>query len=299
MPTADEINAQNELEKTKAAAAIEAAKAANEKAQTDQSHTQRIVMLGILGVLLLIIFGTVASSGGEFLLKLKDVEIARGLITFLVAITAISIALVSSIYVMASNENKDEIKERFSYAKDVLATLVGILGTVLGFYFGSLNHPGDTPLSIDIILRGKQLLGHISGAASPYNYSISFAPDSGKSIIQNISKDGWLTEAIPEGISKETSIQIDIVDAKDRKLSKTIKYSPEVKAGSSGANPASTNADDKKDKSVPPPAEGDKSNNLPQSGQSKPPSDGKINPTPATDAAKASPPAVPPASNAN
>ena len=192
-------------------------------------HVQGIVLLVILGILIAIIFATVSSSGGEFLLKLKDIETARGLITFLVVVTPISIALILSVYVMASNEDIVAIKERFTYAKDVLAILVGILGTVLGFYYGALNKGDEQTFSIDAQFPGNQIIAHISGATPPYRYKIIFPGEQSKNASQKVSKDGWITEALPSTLKKDDSIQFDIVDSKDKKLSKAIKYVLEEK----------------------------------------------------------------------
>jgi hypothetical protein len=215
MSTVEEINAQAGLQRAK-----------NEKLK----YVQPIVLLVILGVLLAIIFGTLAYSHGEFLLKLRDIETARGLITFLVAVTAVAIALVLAVYVMASTESREEIKERFTFAKDVLSTLIGILGTVLGFYYGSLSQNQDQQLAFDSQVRGTQLIGHITGAVSPYRYTIAFPGDKADKVTFKASKDGWISETLPGTLKNNDSIQIEILDAKEKKLSKAIKYAPEEKS---------------------------------------------------------------------
>ena len=200
---------------------------------------QGIVLLVILGILFAIMFGTLASSGGEFLQKLKDIEIARGLITFLVVVAAISIALILAVYVLASNENASQIKERFSFAKDVLAILIGILGTVLGFYYGTKDKTDEQVYSVDAQFSGRQMIAHIGGATSPYRYSISFPGDDPKKIVTKVSKDGWINETVPNSLKKDDPVQIEITDAKEKKLSKAIKYISEEKSvtGASEVSP--------------------------------------------------------------
>lgn len=189
--------------------------------------TQGITLVVILGVLLLIMFGTIAYSGGEFLLKLKDIDTARGLITFVVAAGVVSIAAVIAVYVMASTNRMEEIKDRFGYAKDIFAALVGIFGTVLGFYYASQNQASE-PIAADFQIRSDQLIGHISGSAQPYHYTIAFPNDDRKTLQQRVAKDGWIVETIPSSMTKG-AIQIEITDAKERKLSKSIQYAPEEK----------------------------------------------------------------------
>lgn len=208
---------------------IEAQTRLQEASNKQVGYIQGIVLLVILGILFAIIFGTLASSGGDFLLKLKDIEIARGLITFLVVVTAISIALILAVYVLASNEKADQIKERFTFAKDVLAILVGILGTVLGFYYGAKDKNEEVAFSADAQFRGNQMTIHATGATPPYRYTIVFFGEDQKKMTPKVSKDGWLTETIPSTQKRDDPIQAEFIDSKDKKLTKVIKYIPEEK----------------------------------------------------------------------
>jgi len=54
----------------------------------------------------------------------------------LVAVATVGIALVLVVYVVTSDK-KDQVKEGFPLAKEVLTSLIGVLGTIVGFYFGS------------------------------------------------------------------------------------------------------------------------------------------------------------------
>lgn len=90
------------------------------------------VMGGILAGLLLPSLGFRQAMGSP--------EIARGVITFLFAFGTISIALLiaaASYWV----KEPEKLKIRFDYAKDVLMVLIGILGTIIGFYFGKTDGP--------------------------------------------------------------------------------------------------------------------------------------------------------------
>ncbi len=76
------------------------------------------------------------------LIKTAD-DGARVLITFLVAVATVAIAFLAILTAMVIRE----YKERFALAKEVLTLLVGILGTIVGFYFGtaSKSNPDTKP----------------------------------------------------------------------------------------------------------------------------------------------------------
>lgn len=96
-----------------------------------------VVLAGILAGLLFPSLG--------FRKDMADPATARGVITFLFAFGTISIALLiaaASYWVRDS----EELKARFGYAKDILMVLIGILGTIIGFYFGTQdNTPTEQP----------------------------------------------------------------------------------------------------------------------------------------------------------
>ncbi len=98
-------------------------------------------------VLILIALGLYA-SGGQFLLYLQKTEISRGFITFLVAVITVSMALILVVWALTSEADETKFKTRFTSAKEILATLVGILGTILGFYFGSSGTETERQLSL-------------------------------------------------------------------------------------------------------------------------------------------------------
>ncbi len=84
-------------------------------------------------------FGKEKDAAGKFIYNQDDS--ARILITFLVAVATIAIAFMATLTAMVIRE----YKERFALAKEVLTILVGILGTIVGFYFGTANNPASNP----------------------------------------------------------------------------------------------------------------------------------------------------------
>src|SRR4051812_19847824 len=80
------------------------------------------------GVLILIFIAIGIFSSRGFLGSLKDVEIARGLITFLVVFTTVAIALILALYaIVTPNMETTVLKDRFGFGKEILTSLIGIL----------------------------------------------------------------------------------------------------------------------------------------------------------------------------
>ena len=76
-------------------------------------------------------------------------EEARCLITFLFGIATVGIALVIVLAVFLSTGTKEDLAERFRMGKDILAVLIGVLGTIIGFYFGTgLASPPAAPAEV-------------------------------------------------------------------------------------------------------------------------------------------------------
>jgi hypothetical protein len=122
-----------------------------------------------LGSLLLALFGLVVAVAifyglffnPQFFALMAQVNQARGLITFLFAFATIAIILLVAITTFWMP--KDEVQIRFDKAKDLLTILIGVMGTILGFYFGTItsNPPTTTTNAAGISTPGDQ-----SGAGS-------------------------------------------------------------------------------------------------------------------------------------
>ena len=104
----------------------------------DWTQTLLPATFGILGVGLLgiIVWGITDRTEGGFLAQLADEQTARGLITFLIAITTVGIAVILAISTIVLKESPENEK-RFDRGKQVLTILIGVLGTIVGFYFGA------------------------------------------------------------------------------------------------------------------------------------------------------------------
>ena len=108
------------------------------------------ILYSVLGIAILAVIGYVLlQRTGDFLIRLADKEIARGLITFLIALTTVGIAVILAISTILSTASPDDDK-RFDRGKQVLTLLIGVLGTIVGFYFGSAQETkgAHQPLAI-------------------------------------------------------------------------------------------------------------------------------------------------------
>jgi hypothetical protein len=112
-------------------------------------------LLGLFGILItaIIVYGIFYAN---FLSVMAQPDQARGLITFLFSISTIAIFLL--IAVATFWIDKTQVDERFNKAKDLLTLMIGIFGTILGFYYGSLTKD----LSEDNASARSMLLANLS-----------------------------------------------------------------------------------------------------------------------------------------
>lgn len=192
---------------------------------------------GILGLLtfLFFIFGMFWGEG-HLLNTLRETGAARGLITFLVALTTVAIAIILVIFAVASEEGEgNSFKERFALAKEVLTALIGILGTIIGFYYGTAVTQKATKEPVLQVAPSRisdhnpkqgdmiRLNSYVSGGKPPYSYDIIFTPANKlEPVRKKVSSDGYIEEEvkIPEQlpVNAKITFKIDVSDKDGEKV---------------------------------------------------------------------------------
>jgi hypothetical protein len=113
-----------------------------------------VAFMGLAG-LLLVSLG-VPLSTGVLLERLANQDTARGLITFLIAVTAAALFIIMGVSTIVQSDAPDADKQ-FDRGKQVLTMLIGILGTIVGFYYGTAGNPPQTPLKVVDLTVDKPL----------------------------------------------------------------------------------------------------------------------------------------------
>ncbi len=182
---------------------------------------------------------------GLDLKNLGQDAIARGAITYLVSVGTITIAMVLVLFVILSTGTETERKERFTMGKEVLTTLIGVLGTIIGFYYGTTAKEVKTEsvalrvaaveVAPDKPLAGASVRFKITvvGGEQPYTYALSFdrKDGSGKdaipAVVNQTSPDGKITQdiSIPASVSGDVGFQVLVKD----KNGKTYTYNEDWK----------------------------------------------------------------------
>jgi hypothetical protein len=140
---------------------------------------------------------------------------ARGLITFLFSFATIAIIVLVAVAIFWME--KDEVEARFAHAKDVITILVGVLGTVLGFYFGTAS-TGSAPrpsvaavmVTPDSAIGGDKVRvsTQVSGGIAPYQYDVIFESSSGTFDATKMNVAG---RSSPKGdVSEEISVPAQV-----------------------------------------------------------------------------------------
>lgn len=189
------------------------------------------LFVGGLALASVLVYGMFVNT--EFLESMSQADHARGLITFLFAFATIGIMVLMAIALFWLE--KDEIDARFSKAKDLLTILVGILGTVIGFYFGTAAGTGSAASTLAVqaitfrppapVPGGKVSVSTtVSGGSAPYTYDVSFTDVSGRvdatrlSIKGKTSKTGDISEQVtlaPEvSTAAELAVKVSVKDVK-------------------------------------------------------------------------------------
>jgi hypothetical protein len=183
------------------------------------------VALFLIAILMLFALGYGLFGKGHLVDRLAEIEVARGLITYTLALGTIAIAVLLVVGAMLGDEAS---KENFSRGKEVLTVLVGIFGTILGFYYGSEKaEKARLHISPVTIVRSgdkaQSLIATVTGGRAPYRYSIKFKDPDLEDVLNRETLNGIINEVInTSNLSgdKQVSFTIDISDADRNQVSR-------------------------------------------------------------------------------
>jgi len=173
------------------------------------------ILLILLSVFVLILADITGYDNGRVLARMAEHEFARGLITYLFAVTTIgtSVVLVMAALTGALDE------EPYKRGKEILALLLGVFGTIVGFYFGSEAHAGQNAqltlsppfLASTSLLGGAstQLTAYVNGGDGPYLYGYTLESASGITYENPVDPNGWIqTDIVVPAVQKTTAVHL-------------------------------------------------------------------------------------------
>jgi hypothetical protein len=193
-----------------------------------------IVALLIIGSVIAFIGLAIFGWDHGVLRSMSQSTFARGLITYLFAVVTIGTAviLVLSGLLGASDAATEK---RFERGKEILSLLLGVFGTIVGFYFGSEAASGgpkeaatlqvstlDVAPTPDAAPGTYTVRAVVSGGESPYEYGISVNSREVEAGTP-VRDDGWISESLAVPSERSSTIRLLVVDSADHKA--TARYS--------------------------------------------------------------------------
>ncbi len=198
-----------------------------------------VVLLALILVVSLIALIGAAVLGIDrgVLNNMSKSEFARGLITYLFAVVTIGTAVVLVLSALLGAEG--EIHERrFQRGKEILALLLGVFGTIVGFYFGSAVSPKAETMALllstpDVNPRVAEAGGRVtvravvSGGALPNRFGVGFGDDTVE-VKEAVAEGGWIVKEIPvrQFRPQETQvIRVIVQDASSQRAERMVPLS--------------------------------------------------------------------------
>jgi hypothetical protein len=153
----------------------------------------------LLGVLFLLGMAILDLDKGRVLVGMGKAQFARGLITYLFAVVTIGTAVVLVLSALLGTD-----KEKFDRGKEVLGLLLGVFGTMVGFYFASELTRAETAgtLLVSSVLVTPQeaapgatlkVTAFVRGGTPPYRFATTL--DELPATYSELARpDGWIVK---------------------------------------------------------------------------------------------------------
>jgi len=193
--------------------------------RSEMWHPVVVISLAILLGVFVLIGAAIFGLDHGVLSSMANSGFARGLITYLFAVVTIGTAVVLVVSVLTSDPSVQN-KERFERGKEVLSLLLGVFGTIVGFYFGSEIGARDSAQQVHRLQVTQPLLSqqHVSSGdrvtltaavrdgAGPYQYGIGLGEDADVEVVRFVDANGWIVSTIEvPTVARETIIPVKLI----------------------------------------------------------------------------------------
>lgn len=186
-----------------------------------------IIVFSMLVSVFVLFIHSMFNEHGGLLSHMAEPRFARGLITYLFSTVTIGMAVALAVF--ALDRGKEDKTQRFQRGKEILSLLLGIFGTIVGFYFGSeLSETKSTPndnlfltqplLDENLASPGQvvRVTANVQGGMRPYRYGISMDETSQLEFTRFVLNDGWIaTEFTVPDTNQDTEmiLRLGVEDA--------------------------------------------------------------------------------------
>jgi hypothetical protein len=171
-----------------------------------------VALLILVGVLFLIGMAILDLDKGRVLIGMGKASFARGLIAWLFAVVTIGTAILLVLSALLGTK-----QETFDNGKEVLSLLLGVFGTIVGFYFASeLGRDVEANLAVSSIMTNVQEVrpggsviatAFVRGGTAPYRFAVVADKDPLPAEYPELVRlDGWIVTQV--SIPSSTSMGV-------------------------------------------------------------------------------------------
>ncbi len=151
------------------------------------------------------------------------IDESRSMLAMIFALGTITMAFCLMLGAFLSSGD-DSVKDRFAMANQVLTPLIGIMGTILGFYFGtSQGKTSAEPLAVVDVIVAKNTVKPgeslpvttiVSGGQGPWEFTLTFANNAMPTVKRKVSSQHLReTIAIPTAQTGQLGVTVEVTDS--------------------------------------------------------------------------------------
>ena len=181
-------------------------------------HPVVVIALALLGSVFVFIGAAIFGLDHGVLNSMAEKAFARGLITYLFSVVTVGTGVV--LVVSALTRDGAAQDEAFQRGKDIFALMLGLFGTIIGFYFGSevagAGRAADQGLRLtpplleeSSVVGGADVtvFGAVSGGVPPYQYGLAVGADRSVQYNKSAGANGWIRETLStEGMNEKGAV---------------------------------------------------------------------------------------------